>query len=199
MVARNKKTGLILPECRVRCNLRKRIPSKTRVFGDCTLYLTSAVEYVLNEILDLASEHVDKLPKSLKRNTIQPMDLFLGKKKDAELDIVVGDVHFPCCGVVPLTQVHYESTKRPNKRKQKPSVTVEELTFKKVVTRTTNGKRLTQVIPVSTKKVTKVYDAKKVAESEAMIEEAKENKKAKRSEHVSREISSRRKSKKQKK
>ena len=86
-VTSHEKAGLTLSVARVR-NLLKKTKCADRIGKPAVVYLTATVEYILSELLEVASAKCQER----KRNTIGNRDILMGAKADKELfNVVLGN------------------------------------------------------------------------------------------------------------
>jgi histone H2A len=95
-ISRSEKSGLHFPVGRVSRLLREKL-NGIRVGSSSAVYLAAVLEYLVAQLLNLASEAATVH----KRTRITPRQLMVAVRNDAELNLLLTDVILPDSGVLP--------------------------------------------------------------------------------------------------
>lgn len=95
-ISSTARAGLIFPVGRIRAQIRKH-RYVDRLSNDCAVTVASVMEYMFNEILELAGNAA----RDNKRNRILSRHLMLAVQNDAELRPLFKHATFAASGVVP--------------------------------------------------------------------------------------------------
>ena len=90
------KAGLLFPVPRIKRYLKKGHYNKRIGQGAC-VYLTAVLDYLAEEVLELAGNFA----RDLKKKTINPRHIQIAVRNDEELQKILGRVTFAGGGVLP--------------------------------------------------------------------------------------------------
>ena len=116
-VSQSKRAGLILPVGRIGSMLRKGCYAP-RVSRTAAIVMTSALEYIVAELLELSAKAVLQRGKGKR---ITPRALTLAVRHDADLGALLKDVTLSRGGVIPAVSKALEAKKKKKSAGKKKS------------------------------------------------------------------------------
>lgn len=119
-VSKSKRCGLTFPVGRVHRLLRtSKVARAPRISVSASVYLTSVLEYLTSELVDLAGRVI----KSTKLKTVTPRSIMLAVHQDDELFKMMSAVTFPFSGVMPsLLPCLLPTAARPTRGTAAPNI-----------------------------------------------------------------------------